>query len=55
MNRATHVVPEKRRIVAEPEALEAEVDALKRLPDETAAELEALLPARLDRAFNGEH
>jgi len=31
----------------------AEVDALKRLQAETAAELDALLPAVLDRAFKG--
>jgi len=36
------------------EALFAEVDALKRLQAETAAELEALLPAILDKAFKGE-
>jgi len=40
----------------EPEldALPAEVDALKRLQAETATELDALLPAILDRAFKGE-
>ena len=38
----------------EPAALQAEVDALKRLPAETAAELDALLPALLDRAFEAE-
>jgi type I restriction enzyme S subunit len=32
----------------------AEVDALKRLQAETAAELDALLPAVLDKAFEGE-
>jgi type I restriction enzyme S subunit len=36
------------------EALFAEVDALKRLQADTAAELDALLPAILDRAFKGE-
>jgi len=45
---------EQRRIVAELDALQAEVDALKRLQTETAAELDALLPAILDRAFKGE-
>jgi type I restriction enzyme S subunit len=45
---------EQRRIVAELEALQAEVDALKRLQAETAAELDALLPAILDKAFKGE-
>ena len=34
--------------------LVAELDALKRLQAETAAELAALLPALLDRAFKGE-
>jgi uncharacterized small protein (DUF1192 family) len=49
------------RTVAELDALQAEVDALKRLQAETpvkhtgraAAELDALLPAILDRAFKG--
>jgi type I restriction enzyme S subunit len=45
---------EQRRIVAELDALQSEVDALKRLQAETAAELDALLPAILDRAFKGE-
>ena len=51
-----HVPPlaEQRRIVAELDALQAEVDALKRLQAETAKELDALLPAILDRAFKGE-
>ena len=44
---------EQRRIVAEMDALQAEVDALKRLQAETAAELDALLPAILDKAFKG--
>ena len=47
-------LPEQRRIVAELDGLQAEVDALKRLQAETAAELDALLPALLDRAFKGE-
>jgi type I restriction enzyme S subunit len=45
---------EQRRIVAELDALQAEVNALKRLQAETAAELDALLPAVLDKAFEGE-
>lgn len=45
---------EQRRIVAELDALQAEVDALKHLQAETAIELDALLPAILDRAFKGE-
>ena len=47
-------LPEQRRIVAELDALQAEVNALKRLQAETAAEMDALLPALLDRAFKGE-
>lgn len=45
--------PEQRRIVAELDALHAEVDALKRLQAETAVELDALLPSILDKAFKG--
>jgi type I restriction enzyme S subunit len=47
-------LPEQRRIVAELDALQAEVGPLKRLQAETAADLDALLPAVLDRAFKGE-
>ena len=47
-------LPEQRRIVAELDALQAEVDRLKALQVATAAELDALLPAILDRAFKGE-
>jgi type I restriction enzyme S subunit len=43
-----------RRIVAELDALPAEVDVLKHLPAGTAAELDALLPAILDKAFKRE-
>jgi type I restriction enzyme S subunit len=32
----------------------AELDALKRLQAETAAELDGLLPSILDKAFRGE-
>jgi type I restriction enzyme S subunit len=45
---------EQRRIVAELDALQAQVDALKKLQAETAAELDALLPSILDKAFKGE-
>lgn len=45
---------EQRRLVGELNALRAEIDALKRLQSETAAEIEALLPAILDRAFKTE-
>ncbi len=45
---------EQHRIVAALDTLQAEVDALKRLQTETAAELDAMMPAILDRAFRGE-
>lgn len=45
---------EQRRIVREVDALQAEVDALKRLQAESAAELDALLQAVFARAFMGE-
>lgn len=35
-------------------ALQAKVDAVKALQVETAAELDAMLPAILDKAFKGE-
>lgn len=44
---------EQRRIVVHLDALQAKVDALKRLQEQTAAELDALLPSVLDRAFSG--
>jgi type I restriction enzyme S subunit len=44
---------EQRRIVAYLDGFQAQVDVLKRLQAETAAELDALLPAILDRAFKG--
>ncbi len=50
----TPPLAEQRRIVAELDALHAEVSALKRLQVETAAELEALLASILDRAFKGD-
>jgi type I restriction enzyme S subunit len=43
----------QRRIVSELDVLQGEVDALKRLQAETAAEVDALLPAILDLAFSG--
>jgi len=45
---------EQRRIVAYLDDLQASVDALKRLQAETQAELDALLPSVLDKAFKGE-
>ncbi len=47
-------LPEQRRIVAYLDNLQAKVDALKHLQTETAAELDALLPSLLDKAFKGE-
>lgn len=47
-------LPEQRRIVTYLDDLQAKVDSLKRLQAETAAELNAMLPSVLDRAFKGE-
>jgi type I restriction enzyme S subunit len=47
-------LPEQRRIVAYLDVLQEKVDALRRLQAETGADLDALLPAVLDRAFKGE-
>jgi type I restriction enzyme S subunit len=47
-------LPEQRRIVAYLDALQTNIDALKKLQAETAAELAALLPSILDKAFKGE-
>jgi type I restriction enzyme S subunit len=44
----------QRQIVAHLDSLQTKVDVLKRLRAETAAELDALLPAVLDKAFKGE-
>lgn len=45
---------EQRRIVAHLDNLQAKVDRLKALQAHTSAELDALLPAILDKAFKGE-
>jgi len=47
-------LPEQRRIVAYLDVLQAKVDTLRRLQAETGAEMDALLPAVLDRTFKGE-
>ena len=47
-------IPRPAEIMVELAALPSEVGALKRLQAETAAELDALLPAILDKAFEGE-
>jgi type I restriction enzyme S subunit len=44
---------EQQRIVAELDALQVKIDALKRLQAETASSLDTLLPAVLDYAFQG--
>jgi type I restriction enzyme M protein len=49
----TAILPEKHRIVAYLDNLQAKVEALKRLQNETATELDALLPSILDKAFKG--
>ena len=45
---------EQRRIVTRLDALQAKMDALKQAQAASAAELDALLPTVLDRAFRGE-
>lgn len=47
-------LPEQCEIVTELEGHQRRIDGLKRLQAQTAAELDALLPAILDRAFKGE-
>ena len=46
-------LPEQRRIAAELDALQVRVDSLKKLQVETAAEINALLPSILEKAFAG--
>lgn len=47
-------IEDQHRIVGELDALQLQVDALKKLQAETAAELDALMPSILDKAFKGE-
>ena len=44
----------QKEIVPELDTLQTEVDELKRLHNESAAELTALMPSILDKAFRGE-
>jgi type I restriction enzyme S subunit len=51
----THpALEEQRKIIAELDVLQTEVDTLTHKQAETAAELDALLPTILDRAFKGQ-
>ncbi len=47
-------LPEQRQVIADLDALQEKTDALKSLQTETSAELNALLPSILDKAFRGE-
>jgi len=47
-------IDEQRRIVAHLDNLQAKINKLKDLQNQTAAELDALLPSILDKAFKGE-
>lgn len=47
-------IEEQHRIVAELDVLQAKVEEVKMLQAETAIELDAILPAILDKAFKGE-
>jgi type I restriction enzyme S subunit len=47
-------IPEQRGVVARLDAFEAKVGMLKSLQSQTTFELDALMPAILDRAFKGE-
>jgi type I restriction enzyme S subunit len=47
-------LPEQQRVVDGLAHLQSRVDGMRRLQAETAAELDALLPSILDRAFRGE-
>jgi type I restriction enzyme S subunit len=49
-----HTLAQQRRVLAELGTLQSKVDALKDLQVKTAAELDALLPSILDRAFKGD-
>lgn len=42
------------KIAGELDALQSKLDSVKALQSETAAEMDAMLPAILDKAFKGE-
>jgi len=46
-------LPEQRRIVAYLDDLQQKTDSLKAMQAETSAELDALMPSILDKAFRG--
>ena len=50
----SHISMNSASIIAYLDSLQSKLDALKRLQAETAAELDALMPAVLERAFRGE-
>lgn len=47
-------ISDQRRIVAELDAMQEQADSVKKLQSETAAELDAMLPSVLDKAFRGD-
>jgi type I restriction enzyme S subunit len=47
-------IAEQQRIVGELDALQAEISSLRHMQAQTTAELDALLPSILDKAFKGE-
>jgi type I restriction enzyme S subunit len=47
-------LPDQRQVASELDVVQADAESLKRLQTATAAELDALLPAVLDRAFKGD-
>jgi type I restriction enzyme S subunit len=51
---STLPIPEQRRIVAELDAMQTQLDALKDLQAQTGTELDALLPLILSKAFQGQ-
>jgi hypothetical protein len=48
-----HLLSKQRRVVAELDAIGSQLNVLRNLQAATSAELGALLPSILDKAFNG--